>query len=97
MKKSILVIASHPDDETIGCGGTILRHVNDGHTVNIITLTNGVSSRGHLSQSNDKERSIAAKNAMKILGANWLGAGDFPDNLMDSIPFIRNNKIHRTI
>ena len=38
MNKSVLII-DHPHDETIGCGGTILKHINNGDTVNIITLT----------------------------------------------------------
>ena len=45
MKKSILVIVAQPDDETIGCGGAILKHIDEGDIVNIITLTDGVSSR----------------------------------------------------
>ncbi len=31
--KNILVIAPHPDDETLGCGGTLLRHVSEGDKV----------------------------------------------------------------
>ena len=33
MKKKILIIAPHPDDETLGCGGTILRHIDYGDDV----------------------------------------------------------------
>jgi LmbE family N-acetylglucosaminyl deacetylase len=37
----ILVIAPHPDDEVIGCGGTVRLHRQLGHTVTILYLTDG--------------------------------------------------------
>jgi len=36
---TVLVIAPHPDDETLGCGGTILRHVEQGDTVYWLIVT----------------------------------------------------------
>ena len=39
MKKNILVIVAHPDDETIGCGGTIIKHVKSGDKVYLISLS----------------------------------------------------------
>jgi len=37
--KSILVIAPHPDDETIGVGGTLIRHKLNGDELNLIIVT----------------------------------------------------------
>ena len=44
MKKNVLVIAAHPDDEVLGCGGTIAKYKNR-YNINCLFLTDGVSSR----------------------------------------------------
>lgn len=43
----VMVIAPHPDDEVIGCGGTVCRHVAAGDPVSVIYLTRGERSRGY--------------------------------------------------
>ena len=42
MKKRILVVAPHPDDETLGAGGTIAKYVEQGHEVTVLVVS------GHL-------------------------------------------------
>ena len=44
MQDRILVFAPHPDDETLGCGGTIAKEVGDGNIVHIVFLTDGRNS-----------------------------------------------------
>ena len=44
-KKKVLVIAAHPDDEALGCGGTIYKLSSEGHNVSVLFLSDGVSSR----------------------------------------------------
>jgi N-acetylglucosamine malate deacetylase 1 len=39
MKLEILVLAAHPDDAELCCGGTIARHVSTGHKVGIVDFT----------------------------------------------------------
>ena len=42
---TVLVVAPHPDDETLGCGGTLLRHIEEGDGVHWLIMTNpGVAS-----------------------------------------------------
>jgi N-acetylglucosamine malate deacetylase 1 len=41
--KKIMVIAVHPDDETLGCGGTILKHLSNGDCVCVVFVTSGNS------------------------------------------------------
>ena len=38
MKKNILVVAAHPDDEILGCGGTLAKYSSQGHNINILFL-----------------------------------------------------------
>jgi N-acetylglucosamine malate deacetylase 1 len=35
----VLVVAPHPDDETLGCGGTLLRHISEGDQVHWLIMT----------------------------------------------------------
>jgi LmbE family N-acetylglucosaminyl deacetylase len=39
--RKVLAIAVHPDDETLGCGGTLLKHKNEGDTVGCMFVTSG--------------------------------------------------------
>ena len=49
MAKKVLVISPHPDDETLGAGGSIVKLINEGHEVLILTVS------GHLPPLYDKE------------------------------------------
>ena len=41
----VLVVAAHPDDEVLGCGGTIARHVDSGDQVQVLIVAEGATSR----------------------------------------------------
>lgn len=90
MKKSVLVIAAHPDDEVLGCGGTIATHSRAGDEVHVVIMAEGMTSR--LPKRNRgafakelKSLGQAARKANKILGATSVTLLDFPDNRMDSL------------
>ncbi len=88
MNKKILVVAAHPDDEVLGCGGTIAKHVLNKDLVHIIFMSDGVSSRKNYSKSNLRSRLKASKLAQSILGISSANYFNFPDNKMDSIPLL---------
>jgi LmbE family N-acetylglucosaminyl deacetylase len=85
MNNIILVIAAHSDDEVLGCGGTIAKHIANGDSVTVMFMTDGVSSRG-LNDDNANFRVNASIQAMDILGVKDIRQFNFPDNKMDSIP-----------
>jgi len=88
MSKKILVVAAHADDEVLGCGGTIARHVSEGDAVHVIFMADGVGSRGEDLSNQIKIRNCARDKAMEILGVDKWHALDFPDNRMDSVPLL---------
>ena len=87
--KSILVIAAHPDDEVLGCGGYIANQVRSGDEVFVTFLSDGVTSRqGNLGLQEIESRRNAARLASKVLGASDVSFGDFPDNKLDAVPLL---------
>jgi LmbE family N-acetylglucosaminyl deacetylase len=87
MSTKILIIAAHPDDEVLGCGATIARHVNAGDAVHVLIMAEGITSRTSAQESSSKELSElvrTAQEANKILGVENLEILGFPDNRMDS-------------
>lgn len=87
MNKVILVIASHSDDEALGCAGTIAKHTVSGDVVHVLFMTDGVSSRNDGSR-NTTERQTSAQKASDILGVTSMQNLNFPDNKMDSVPLL---------
>jgi LmbE family N-acetylglucosaminyl deacetylase len=94
----VLVIAAHPDDEILGCGGTIARHVEEGDTVTVLILAEGVTSRDHKRERDKKEKELselekACRSANAILGVHNIYLHDYPDNRMDSIDLLEITKM----
>jgi LmbE family N-acetylglucosaminyl deacetylase len=81
---SVLVIAAHPDDEVLGCGGTIARHASAGDDVHVLIVAQGVTARKNATAADLELHREAAQRACAILGVKSLTLGDFPDNRLDS-------------
>lgn len=84
----VLVVAAHTDDEALGCGGTIARHVAEGDIVYAIFVADGVTSRVHTTQLDHTQREEAAEKARKILGIRKNFYLALPDNRLDTLPLI---------
>ena len=90
---SVLVVAAHPDDEVLGCGGTIARHADSGDQVHVLIVGEGVTSRqqdcdtsNNLSELSSLHQ--AAQESGLILGAKSVELLNLPDNRLDSIELL---------
>lgn len=87
---NVLVVGAHPDDEVLGAGGTIARHVAAGDSVHLLLLADGEASRTESGREDQiaeqiRMRQGCARRAADVLGAASLEFGGFPDNRMDQV------------
>jgi LmbE family N-acetylglucosaminyl deacetylase len=89
---NVLVIVAHPDDEILGCGGTAVRLVAEGHEVHFAILGEGVTSRhpqrcdadaNQLAELHRQAHAAAAKVGVKNIMLHKL-----PDNRLDTVPLL---------
>jgi N-acetylglucosamine malate deacetylase 1 len=92
MKKRILAVAAHPDDEVLGCGATLARLAREGHECRILILAEGATSRGDRAAGDWSAELAALRRAAEaaaaIMGAAGVDFAGFPDNRMDSVPLL---------
>ncbi len=91
--KRILVIAAHPDDEVLGCGGTIARLAMEDNDVYVAILGEGITSRDDIRDRVKREKElnelkIQIKSANKTLGVKKTLAFHFPDNRFDTVALL---------
>ena len=89
--RTTLVIAAHPDDEALGCGGTMARWAKEGINVHLAFLADGVGARGEVDDTEQgalDDRRDAAYRAGEIMGAASIHCDDLPDNRLDSVPLL---------
>ena len=89
--EKILIIAAHPDDEILGCGGTIAK-LKDNNQINVIFMTNGVSARGRNKNLEIIKRKKSCLKLFKYLSLAKPTFLNFPDNQMDKVPLLKITK-----
>ena len=85
--KKILVVAPHPDDETLGCGGTLLKHRNNGDEIHWLLITK-ISEDLDFSLSKIHERDLEIDAVKKAYEFTSLTRLNFDTMTLDTVPLI---------
>ncbi len=96
--KNIFVVAAHPDDEILGCGGTLLKHIANGDKVYILFVSEGVTGRYKKNEKREYLKEISERNKMAekvaklgkfeivdFLGLKNLELGSYPHNYITNL------------
>jgi len=91
--KKILVVAAHPDDEVLGCGGTVARLVKEGFEAYTLILGEGITSRDDSRDIEKRKYEIENLKKKVYESANIIGVKDiylynFPDNRFDRVDLL---------
>jgi LmbE family N-acetylglucosaminyl deacetylase len=81
---NILVVATHPDDEVLGCGGVIARHASRGDRVDVVVVTRGAPELYDENQVKTLRRELEAAHV--LLGVSAVHFLDFPAPKLDLVP-----------
>lgn len=86
----VLIVAAHPDDEVLGCGGTIAK-LAESYDIYTLILGEGITSREISDEEKGKELNELKKQsdeANKILRVKKVFFENFPDNKFDTVPLL---------
>ena len=91
MPKKILIVAAHPDDEVLGCFGTVAKLIKDGYEAFVLILGEGKTSRD-TDEENKKDELCTLNSEMKkahdIIGIKKTFVYNFADNRFDSVDLL---------
>jgi LmbE family N-acetylglucosaminyl deacetylase len=87
-----MIIAAHPDDEILGCGGTVARLTQEGKAeadeVFTLILSNGITSRDNWDKKELEDLKVKSAEANYMVGVPWIAIEDLPDNQFDKVPLL---------
>jgi len=92
MRQRVLCVVAHPDDETLGVGGTLALHAEAGSEVTVVIMSEGEEEKLDHTPRCDTRRECALA-AARELGVRTVEFHDFPDQRLDSVPFIELIKV----
>lgn len=83
MIKKVLVVSAHPDDETLGCGGTLFKHKSNGDELHWLIITNISVEQGYKEEFVSK-RQKEIKEIKEIIGFASVTKLDYPTMTLSS-------------
>ena len=91
--KKILIVAAHPDDEVLGCFGTVARLIQEGYEAYTLILGEGKTSRDIQRDVEHKKDELVTLNqeifkANTIIGIKQVFTCNFPDNRFDTVALL---------
>ena len=86
----VVVIAPHPDDEVLGCGGTIAKHVSHGDEVYVVIVTRGIAPL--FSEESVEQVRDECRKADTYLGVKETIFMDFPAAMLEEVPRYKFNE-----
>ncbi len=93
MSKKILIVAAHPDDEVLGCFGTVARMIEEGSEAYTLILGEGKTSRDESRMLGKREEELKKLGseifrANRVIGIKKVFVEQFPDNRFDSVDLL---------
>lgn len=88
MNKKILIIAAHPDDEVLGCFGTVSRLIKEGYDAYTLILGEGKTSRNTSNENEIQSLKNEIIKANNSIGIKKVFIESFPDNRFDSVDLL---------
>ena len=81
----VLIVAPHPDDETLGCGGTLLKHIHSGHDVHWLIVT-ALTEKSGYSNERIQQRRKEIETVAKQYGMSSFRCLNYPTTQLDTFP-----------
>lgn len=91
----VVVLAAHPDDELLGAGATLAKHVRAGDEVHAVVLADGATSR--YEDTMVEVLAAASKQAAEVLGLASLRTCGLPDQRLDGLPLVDLTRAVETV
>lgn len=93
MPKRILIVAAHPDDEVLGCFGTVARLIDEGYEAYTLILGEGKTSRDETREVAKRSRELKEldeeiRRANDVIGIKQVFVEQFPDNRFDRVDLL---------